>query len=47
MNALRIEAGVYAGSTSSSYQVFGRHLGDAGFLERCGLARLSVSSCDT
>jgi hypothetical protein len=39
--------GVYAGSTSLSFQVFGRHLGGAGSLERCDSARLRVSCFDS
>jgi hypothetical protein len=37
--------GVYAGSTSLSFEVFGRHCGRARSLDSCGLARL-CASCD-
>lgn len=40
-------AGVYAGSTSLSFQVFGRHLGRGDSLERRGFARPGASSGDT
>jgi len=35
--------GVYAGSTSLSFQVLGRHLGGGDSVERCGFARLLMS----
>ena len=39
--------GVYVGSTFLSFQVLGRHLGGGDSVERCGLARLLVSSGDS
>ena len=38
--------GVYAGSPSLSFEVFGRHRGGARFLGSCGIARLDATGDD-
>jgi hypothetical protein len=41
------DAGVYAGSTSLSHQVFGRHSSSGVVLERCGFARPGTTRGDS
>jgi hypothetical protein len=44
---VRLTCGVYAGSTSLSFEAFGRHRGRARSLDSCGFAGLCASCDDT